>query len=797
MPDIPQSSASVLSQALTQLSKVPASSELTNAGVQILVKHLTGNTITLSTTGSLLSKTVSLQNANIEGQVQQGKSYQVSYSSKQSPSLDFFTDSSQKVSSFISLTEQQLQSLFKLPAKQWTPVSINPKVSGTVTLPDIKATVLPTQTNTQKPEPTRTEAKSSTTSLITPPLRLSINPQQPAVEIQLPVKQLNQFVAGDKVTINLVPKATNWQINIIKNDIVQSNTVNLTSPKSIPPRESSQAHAPAAKAEMIPPKHVKTNSPLTTTPQAKTLVQALFTPEQTSPLLKAALVEQAVKPPIHLEVPLKAIIQQFSKVSSSDNQALIEKLQTSPVSKVTLQFATKGEANLLIHSAKPVASIPIDKATIQALEPLRLPHQNAVVDKLTQRPELNRAEPKNLNTAQSPSLQNTGKVAEPVTSVSQLVTTKMPATTQTVQAESGDNGSKSIVKDATPPVKNQEEQRSNLLETMRMAPQIQSVITPSLLNNKAEQLNLVQSLLRIVQARAEPPSVPLQSIEKAIADPDFFKNTSPELTTKQLVEQGLQQVKQALPQGKDQDANQIRQLLTAPTLNLSAQQLISTPSNQGIVGGIVAMLQLSLSARLMRNQSNRTEQISSILNSVLSAPTAKSKPTVTPKALNELSQLEQKHQLSKEIGRLLSGHQTNKLVNAEQTLQGQDTFFYNLPSIFGNNLKDIELLVKREDHHKENNGDSSENTKTWQLTMKLSIGELGELLTKAKLRPDNLELDFYTSNEAVKIQVMNYLPLLRSKLESLGIEVSKSQCQLGKIPDTLQQRPYHVFQTKA
>jgi flagellar hook-length control protein FliK len=175
----------------------------------------------------------------------------------------------------------------------------------------------------------------------------------------------------------------------------------------------------------------------------------------------------------------------------------------------------------------------------------------------------------------------------------------------------------------------------------------------------------------------------------------------------------------------------------------------------------------------------------------------KVKSSVSPKAMIEISQLEQKHQLMKEIGRVLSGHQTNKLRNAEQVIQGQETFYYNLPSALGGTFKDIEILIKREENPKENTSDDALGNKTWHLTMKLAIGNLGELLTKAKLRSDTLDINFYASNETVKVQVMNYLPLLRRKLDSLGIEVSKSHCQLGKIPDTLQQRPHHMFQAKA
>ena len=251
-----------------------------------------------------------------------------------------------------------------------------------------------------------------------------------------------------------------------------------------------------------------------------------------------------------------------------------------------------------------------------------------------------------------------------------------------------------------------------------------------------------------------------------------------------------------MPQGKEQDANQIRQILTTPALNLSALQMINPTSRQGLMSGLITLLQMSLGAKLARNQSSRIQHITATVNEVLSV-NSKVKTSVTPKAMVEMLKLEQKHQLMKEIVRLLSGHQTNKLANAEQMIQGQETFYYNLPSALGGTIKDIELLIKREENDKEQVANVEQNNKTWQLTMKLAVGELGELLTKAKLRSDTLEINFYASNETVKTQVMNYLPLLRRKLDSLGIEVSKSQCQLGKIPDTLQQRPYHMFQAKA
>ena len=511
--------------------------------------------------------------------------------------------------------------------------------------------------------------------------------------------------------------------------------------------------------------------------------QSLLPPLLAIPIIKASLREANLTKPIDFELPIKPVLQQLSKINTGQNQELLQKLQTLPLDKISLQIKPNGEIDLLVQSTKPVANIPITKEIAQALAPLKLPNLQAVIKQL------------NLSTDTNNQIQTSAPTTRSESNLS-----NQRLNTDVLKSPSGETKTNTLVPpvdgNKSPQIKlSMKEAESNLLAMLQEKPLAQSVITPSLIANKPEQLNLVQSLLRIVQAKAEAPTIPLQSIEKALFDGEFFKGAA-EQPSKQLVEQVLQQIKQGLPQGKEQDANQVRQLLSTPALNLSALQMINPTSSQGFMSGLVTLLQMSLSARLSRNQSSRAEHITDTLNNVLSG-VSKVKSSVTPRAMGDLSQLEQKHQLMKEIGRLLSGHQTSKLSNAEQMIQGQETFYYNLPSALGGNIKDVELLIKREQSDKENSTAKEQKNKTWQLTMKLAVGELGELLTKAKLRSDTLEINFYASNDEVKIQVMNYLPLLRRKFESLGIEVSKSQCQLGKIPDTLQQRPYHMFQAKA
>ena len=763
MSDISQSSQAALSQALTQLSQLASGSSVTRQGVDVLVKHLAGNVLSLGKSTVLLNKVVLLNNPQVKGNLIEGQVHQIKLSIGNDPSLDFFTPASVKSTQVMSLTEQQLQSLLRLPAKQFILNNLRANTDLTNKLPPINATII----SILPKAPSSTQAlKNNGVTHQQNILRVNLTDLRPPIEVALPLKPLNRFAAGEKITLAITPKGNNWQLTILPNKTAASNlSKNVVDDRVLLKNQLVTSALPAPEIKIAKDQ------------------QSIISPILASPLLKASLHQVNTAKPLNFDLPVKLILQQLSKSNHQQNQDLIQKLQSLPIDKITLQIKPNGDINLLLHNTKPVANIPLTKEIAQALVPLKLPNQQEVIKQLNLPSDSNK----------------------PLQTISQAPAADLNLKIKTLGSEglhhtTTDNKLRPVV----PPVDgskyaefrlNMEQARANLLAKVQQNPVTQSVISPDILVNKPQQTNLVQSLLRIVQAKAEAPAITLQSIEKALVDVEFFKGAT-EHSSKKLVEQVLHQIKQALPQGKEQDANQIRQLLTTPALNLSALQMITPTSGQGLMSGLVTLLQMSLSARLARSQSSRIQHITTTVNEVLSV-NSKLKKSVTPKAMVEMSQLEQKHQLIKEIGRLLSGHQTNKLGNAEQMIQGQETFYYNLPSALGGTIKDIELLIKREENNKEQVADFENSNKTWQLTMKLAVGELGELLTKAKLRSDTLEINFYASNETVKTQVMNYLPLLRRKLDSLGIELSKSQCQLGKIPDTLMERPYHMFQAKA
>jgi hypothetical protein len=450
---------------------------------------------------------------------------------------------------------------------------------------------------------------------------------------------------------------------------------------------------------------------------------------------QSPLLERAPLPSQGAQVSVKALIQSIQTQASTEpkNIELLSKLAELKTDKLDVVVKNDGRIQLLSTPATVVAQLTINSSVIKDLQNLRLP----VVHAQGANAELTSG--------------NTSKA--------------LPAATVDLSS------------------------LANASSPERPVQAVQSNSTPVSPELKVQ----IEQLLRQRLAIADSPSQALGRIEDALSDPLLSRETA----LKPLIEQLLSQTKQALPQGTGQDAAQIKQLLMSPALNLSPVQLVSPAASQGLLGGLIAMLQVSLASRFLRDQPSQLERIAQALEPMLAG--SKSPPTQAQsgRALLDFFQVEQKHQLLKEIGRLLASHQGSKLASAEQAIQGQENIYYSLPIGNGDNRKDIEFLIRREGGGNKKGMKGSDKNRQWHLTMKLSVGETGELLTKAKLQDTELEVDFYASNEATRDKVLNFLPLLKKRLTSLGIEVSRSKCQLGKIPATLQQRPYQIFETQA
>lgn len=251
--------------------------------------------------------------------------------------------------------------------------------------------------------------------------------------------------------------------------------------------------------------------------------------------------------------------------------------------------------------------------------------------------------------------------------------------------------------------------------------------------------------------------------------------------------------------GLSPDNRQIKEILTTPTfpnINAAPIQAISGVNTQsGLINGLITMLQASLQAKLISQQPQLLSALlqSTLFTQMIPKIIGHSKMKGTPsKILQDLNKLDPKSNLIGGLNKVLSNHSLHKLIASESTLQNQDSFYYTLPNMFSPQHKDIEIVIKREQLAQREKDQKIQQA--WQLSMKLDIGDSGEVLAKVKLLNENLDLNLYASNQKLKEKILDNLPFLNRRLVSLGLSV-KPQCFLGKIPNTLHKTAYQVVQT--
>jgi len=245
-----------------------------------------------------------------------------------------------------------------------------------------------------------------------------------------------------------------------------------------------------------------------------------------------------------------------------------------------------------------------------------------------------------------------------------------------------------------------------------------------------------------------------------------------------------------------QQSTALKQLFTSPAWLQSPLTLLSPPAGQNFLSGLIQLLQVSLLGRHFKSHEDIEQALNRQRSSAPKGNTTNSLlGSITGRQVREFAQLDSQQNLLKQLKGLLAGHQSAKLGNMEQTLQGNDNFYYVLPGLLPQQ-KPAELLIRRERERQPEQENESTQTQ-WHLTMKLDIGEQGELLTKAKIRDEQLYLDIYSSNQALLEKVGVTLPFLLKRFTQLGLKVEQHKLQLGKIPDTLATRPYQILETQA
>ncbi len=235
---------------------------------------------------------------------------------------------------------------------------------------------------------------------------------------------------------------------------------------------------------------------------------------------------------------------------------------------------------------------------------------------------------------------------------------------------------------------------------------------------------------------------------------------------------------------------------------ISSQALVTTPINlsspvnaSSFVQGLVALVQLALAGRAMQRQPGLKTQIDAP-DSIVSKTLANMGVTTQPSRVSQdMNQLDGRQQLLSQLKTLLSSHQQNKIANVDSRIQGQDSFYYILPSL-SQHQSPPELLIKRELGGQNNKHAPAGQRSLWNITMKLDIGDNGQVLAKSKIDKSTITLDLYASNDEVLKRIGDTLPYLHKRLTSLGLVVENTSYQRGHIPDTLNSRPHQIFETR-
>jgi hypothetical protein len=239
----------------------------------------------------------------------------------------------------------------------------------------------------------------------------------------------------------------------------------------------------------------------------------------------------------------------------------------------------------------------------------------------------------------------------------------------------------------------------------------------------------------------------------------------------------------------------IQALLSSPALLTTPSTLTSPVAVSSFVQGLVALVQLALAGRALQRQPSLKSQIDapdSIISKTLASVGSNTQPS---RVSQDVNQLDGRQQLLAQLKTLLANHQQSKVTQADSRIQGQDAFYYVLPTLSQHSTPP-ELLIYRENHKQRQQQENSAQRGLWNVTMKLDIGDTGQVLAKSKIDKESITLDLYASNDVILARIADTLPYLTKRLEGLGLHVENSSFQRGHIPNTLNSRPHHIFETK-
>jgi len=312
-------------------------------------------------------------------------------------------------------------------------------------------------------------------------------------------------------------------------------------------------------------------------------------------------------------------------------------------------------------------------------------------------------------------------------------------------------------------------------------------LSSSLLSNIIQQLTASQN-------KSVGSPLTLSDTRSPLASPNATEGSGSEIltTNEEMKAPSKKLVADMNEQGLSQ---RLQQLISTQALVTTPLSLTSPANSSNFIQGLVALVQLALAGRAMQRQPSLKTQIDAP-DSVVSKTLANMGVTSQPSRVSQdINQLDGRQQLLAQLKTLLSSHQQNKIANVDSRIQGQDSFYYILPSL-SQHHSPPELLIKREQGGPNHKSAQAGQRSLWNITMKLDIGDSGQVLAKSKIDKNTITLDLYASSDEVLKRISDTLPYLKRRLTSLGLTVESASYQRGHIPETLNSRPHQIFETR-
>lgn len=609
-------------------------------------------------------------------------------------------------------------------------------------------------------------------------IKVAIQGQQ----LSIPVQNANQFRVGQWITFKLTPTATQWKAEIAQEakpqekQILQRVQLNENQTK-----EGISAVLKGQQSIALQSKQAESN------PLLKTIFRNDNQIEQIS--LKP-LGKNQVQLALKLSPAALATVE-IPKTSLTQVKALA--IEAKHLASTTNALDSKVAINKTQESVSQLSSEKSNKSPTyqhptlnkQQVELAQSPLKQTVVSEKQAPQEIKLSQSSQVEPAKNKTVeQNLGAKAEQVVNPLPRQVSELNRLLKDINIHQNGLPAEVIQKLFT-----------KLNDILARSPQAAQSNQPNAQTIGAQLKQLQQSIQQIASESATSDiKSSLESLIQSLKSPELGAGN-------EALKQQLQQISKQLVSSDAELANidpkQIKQLLTGPSLTTTPLSLNTVQPPSHFLSGLMTLVQLSLSARLAKQQPKMAEQLINSLSPLLAATGAGGKKAnVTARALRDFSTNEQKSGLLKLASDTLNSHANQKLDQADKAFQGQEAMHYILPFGSESTNKPAELLIKREQQQDQDKSKDKQAQSVWSLTMKLSIGPLGEVLSKAKLNQDSLDIDFYTSSAHLKDLVFNFMPLLKKRFEQLGIEMKIGACEVADIPSSLATKPYQIFEMK-